>query len=126
MVNEDFEELKKRLGSASGTEWIAVMIDSTSDTGAYSIEEIYVIAEQYFIWGEGEFMDKKFWQMISNATNVKNQSEFFSKYKRVFDETKMYASKLNMAKAAFAELKRDAMLYAQGLDKDSEDFKFEA
>jgi len=31
-----------------------------------------------------------------------------------------------MAKAAFAELKRDAMLYAQGLDKDSEDFKFEA
>lgn len=64
--------------------------------------------------------------MITNATNVKNQSEFFSKYKRVFDETKMEASKLNMAKAAFAELKRDAMLYAQGLDKDSEDFKFEA
>ncbi|MFD3435470.1 hypothetical protein [Alteromonas macleodii] len=64
--------------------------------------------------------------MITNATNVKNQSEFFSKYKRVFDETKMEASKLNMAKAAFAELKREAMLYAQSLDKESDDFKFEA
>lgn len=126
MANEDFEELKRRLGAASGTEWIAVMIDSSSDTGVYSIEEIYVIAEQYFFWGEGEFMDKKFWQMITNATNVKNQSEFFSKYKRVFDETKMDASKLNMAKAAFAELKREAMLYAQSLDKESDDFKFEA
>ena len=118
MENEDFEALKKRIGEASGTEWIAVMIDASSDKGIYSIEEIYVIAEQYFFWGQDEFMDERFWKMITKATNVK--------YKRVFDETKMDATKLNLAKAAFSELKREAMLYAQSIDKNSAEFKFEA
>ena len=81
--NEDFEALKKRIGEASGTEWIAVMIDASSDKGIYSIEEIYVIAEQYFFWGQDEFMDERFWKMITKATNVKNKNEFFEKYKRV-------------------------------------------
>ena len=57
-------------------------------------------------------------------SSVKN--EFFEKYKRVFDETKMDATKLNLAKAAFSELKREAMLYAQSIDKNSAEFKFEA
>ncbi|AUI84839.1 hypothetical protein NO989_18700 [Alteromonas sp. DY56-G5] len=126
MENEDFEALKKRIGEASGTEWIAVMIDASSDKGIYSIEEIYVIAEQYFFWGQDEFMDERFWKMITKATNVKNKNEFFEKYKRVFDETKMDATKLNLAKAAFSELKREAMLYAQSIDKNSAEFKFEA